>query len=189
MGIGTVTDLKICRFANLKMSLSLINTADPIALRYLMTETIFGVATDGMTKATVETRPEASEPESARIPSPPPQFSFYGKNKRHYLFLTEDKQHEWMSEPAMGAFIKTLAALRLTTDDVAVLNVAKLAELPSIDDLSLFFSPKVVICLGVAVGAAEQEGLTVIDTYSFDEMLTDAEKKRLFWTTIKPLLV
>ena len=170
------------------MSLPTINTADPIALRYLMTETIFDVAGEAISAAE-ETLPEAPEAGQARKPEQTPQFSFFGKNRLGYLFLTQERQYEWMSELAMEAFIKTLAALKLASDDVAVLNLAKLAESPSIDDLGLFFKPKVVVSLGASIAWSELGGVKVIQTYAFDEMLADAEKKRLFWTTIKTLLV
>ncbi|WP_353124717.1 hypothetical protein [Parapedobacter pyrenivorans] len=162
-----------------------INTSDPIALRYLMTETIFDVAHNAINAV----EPPAREAEFLGEPKQVPRFSFCGQNQRNYLFLTQDRQNEWMSGTAMDAFIKTLAALKLTMDDVAVLNLARLTEAPSVGDLSLFFKPKVVVSLGASLVWPEQQGIIVFPTHSFDEMLTDAEKKRVFWTTIKTLLV
>lgn len=154
------------------MSSSTINTADPIALRYLMTETVFGIS---------------SEP--ARKLERTPQFPFYGKNEKKYLFLTDEKQHEWMPQAAMDAFIKTLAALKLAENDVALLNLAKLAGAPSVDQLTSFFKPKVVVNLGTAFVWPEQGDVNVFHTHTFSDMLADAEKKRVFWTTIKRLLI
>lgn len=184
------------------MSRSTLNTSNPIALRYLMTETIFwmgeGATSAGVAVApdAVETReetpgkqPEAPVAESGGTPNQPPQFLFYGGNKRHYLFLTQAGPHEWMSEPALDAFTKTLGALKLTVDDVAVLNMAKLPQKPAPADLAVFFNPKVVICLGVPFPGPRLGGITVFEAPSFDEMLLDAEKKRVFWTTIKSLLI
>jgi len=150
-------------------SLSL-HTTDPLALRYLMTETIFGM----------------DEP---TVPGVAPRFSYYGGNKRNYLFLTHETRYEWMSESALEAFAKTLAALKLSVDDVAVLNVGKLPAVPAKSDLIAFFRPKVVVTLGAALPWDATDGLTVFEAHSFDEMLVDAEKKRLFWATIKTLLV
>src|SRR5690606_25579506 len=90
----------------------------------------------------------ASEPESAKSEQAAPSFIFLGKNERNYLFLTDEQQHEWMPEAAMEAFVKTLAALKLTVNDVAVLNLAKLAVAPPIDQLARFFNPRVVVNLG-----------------------------------------
>ncbi len=162
-----------------------LNTSDPIALHSLMTETIFDVGTDMATQSNDELDAAAPATQQDRAQS----FAFYGKNKRNYLFLTEEKQHQWMSVAALDAFTKTLAALKLTADDVAVLNVDKLTETPSVDSISVFFKPKVVVCLGASFTWPEQDGITVFRTHSFDELLADAEKKRIFWSTIKTLLV
>lgn|SRR5690554_3567361 len=154
------------------MSLPDLNTADPIALRYLMTETIFGVEAQSISEA-----------------GKTPHFPFYGKNKRKYLFLIEEKRYEWMSEAAMDAFIKTLAALKLAGDDVALLNLARLVEPPSVDQLTSFFDPRVVVNLGTPFVWPEQHGVKLFHTHAFDDMLADAGKKRAFWIEIKRLLI
>src|SRR5690606_2832767 len=126
------------------MSLSPINTADPIALRYLMTETVFGVEGAAVDPpGVVQNAPPEREPQQAAL-----SFTFFGQNKRNYLFLTHEQQHDWMPEAAMAAFIKTLAALNLAEVDVALLNLATLAKPPSVEQLTRFFKPKVVINLG-----------------------------------------
>ncbi|MGV3763888.1 hypothetical protein [Parapedobacter sp.] len=167
------------------MSQSTINTVDPIALRYLMTEALFAV--DGnAAEALAAVQKATSEPEPRQAV---PSFDYFGQNKRNYLFLTHEQQHDWMPEAAMAAFIKTLAALNLAEDDVALLNLATLAGPPSVEQLTLFFKPKVVINLGTPFAWPEQEGLNIFHTYAFGEMLADAEKKRAFWTAIKRLLI
>ncbi len=152
---------------------SSLMTADPAALRYLMTETIFSIC----------------ETELEVVANTSPRFPFYGGNKRNYLFLTHDMQCEWMSAAALDAFTKTLAALKLTLEDIAVLNIARLGEAPAKPDLVAFFHPKVVIALGATLPWDESGDIRVFKTHSFDDMLVDAEKKRVFWTTVKTLLV
>ncbi|MFC3197908.1 hypothetical protein ACFOET_09815 [Parapedobacter deserti] len=157
-----------------------------------MTETIFGmegrkgdVAAEQLSQAMPTAKPAAS-------------FSFYGQNRRNYLFLTRETQYEWMSVNAMDAFLKTLAALKLTSDDIALLNVGRLSVFPQEDDLFSFFKPKTVVSLGVALPWTELnnaapvmdcKGVRLFRTYTFDEMLADADKKRQFWTTAKTILV
>jgi|SRR5690606_15991249 hypothetical protein len=174
-----------------------IRTTDPVALRYLMTETLFG--TGDAPASPVETgRHAAVQPGHPAIATPSesmappiiaPSFRFYGGNKRNYLFLNQDTQHEWMSPPELEAFTKTLAALKLTLDDVALLNLHALSPFPSKEDLIVFFKPRVVVALGVSHSWEELEDIAVFNTCTFDEMLVDAEKKRLFWNTVKTLLV
>ncbi len=176
------------------MPKSTLNTSDPIALRYLMNETIFGIgkadtlATDGGVLSDKMAQKQLLH------------FRFYGKNKRNYLFVTEEQAHEWMSIAALEAFTKTLAALKLTMEDVAVLNLATLKTSPQKEDIISFFSPKAMVFLGAPLQSlgleglsskmvAEYNGIAVFHTCTFDEMLADGEKKRLFWTTIKTLLI
>lgn len=172
------------------MSLPTLNTVDPIALRYLMTETVFGVdgnvvdVPPGKREETTSAEPGAVKPDRTETP-----FVFYGHNKRNYLFLTEERQYKWMPETAMDAFVKTLAALKLPEADVALLNLAALAEPPTVDQLALFFNPKVVVNLGTSFTWPEQPGTTIFHTHTFADMLADAEKKHIFWTTIKKLLI
>ena len=156
-----------------KMDGSSMLTGDPVALRYLMTETIFGIG----------------EPLDATPEDTTPQFSYYGGNRRHFLFLTHDPQNKWMSAAALDAFSKTLGALKLSADDVAVLNMAAFPVVPAVADLVAFFKPKVIVALGATLSGAPSEGVEVFNTHSFDEMLVDAEKKRAFWTTVKTLLI
>ncbi len=126
-------------------------------------------------------------------------FVFYGKNKRNHLFLTFEAHHEFMSEMALDAFTKTLQALKLTLDDVAVLNLGALPSAPKKEEIISFFNPKTMVFLGTSsqsVGlddisaktVVEHGGIRIFHTDTFDEMLADGEKKRIFWTTIKTLL-
>ncbi|MFB2119746.1 hypothetical protein [Parapedobacter sp. 2B3] len=170
------------------MSLPTIHTVDPIALRYLMTETIFDVE-DGMGSMIEGAAVEPMDVSVDHKPTPGLQFPYSGQNRRNYLFLTDEKQHEWMSGAAMDAFVKTLGALKLAVDDVAVVNLAKLASSPSVTDLAVFFNPRVVVNLGTSFVWPQQDGVTVFHTHAFDDLLVDTEKKQIFWTTIKRLLI
>ncbi len=178
------------------MSLHNINTSDPIALRYLMSETIF---VSDMEEAGVSATDDVPGAQVKEHPKEEREFVFYGQNKSNYLFLTHEKQFQFMSDAALEAFTKTLAALKLASDDVAVLNLAIGSPAPRKDAILSFFKPKAMVFLGVAPETvqldivplqtvAQCDGVTVFHTCTFDEMLTDGEKKRIFWTTLKTLL-
>ena len=171
------------------MPKSALNTIDPVALRYLITEPIFDVG-EQVDQASAPASAMASEPRQVEKPEPEAlSFTFLGQNKRNFLFLTDEQQADWMTGAAMDAFVKTLVALKLTVDDVAVLNIAKLTTRPSSDQLVQFFKPRVVVNLGTPFSWLEQPGVKLLHTHSFNEMLVDADKKRTFWTTIKTLLI
>ncbi|SFC27261.1 hypothetical protein SAMN05421747_107110 [Parapedobacter composti] len=180
------------------MAMSSIQTTDPAALRYLMTETLFGISEEAPVKETGDGL--AVAPVAPAAEAVAPKFPFYGKNGRNYLFLASEPQHEWLSSPALDALAKTLAALKLTVDDIALVNLGRLSTSPKQDDIFTFFSPRIMVSLGVPLPweglgtpapntVLTYHGITVFHTFSFDEMLADAEKKRLFWSTVKTLLI
>lgn len=167
------------------MSQSTIHTVDPVALRYLMTEALFAV--DGnAAEAPAAVQKATSEPEAQQTV---PSFDYFGQNRRNYLFLAHEEQHQWMPQAAMDAFVKTLAALKLTEDDVALLNLAGLAPSPSVEQLIAFFKPTAVVNLGTPFAWPAQDGIHILHTHAFTEMLVDAEKKRAFWLAVKQLLI
>src|SRR5690554_1681310 len=175
-----------------------------------MSETLFAI--EGEDAPAEETRAAADapvaqpavaipEPETEASPaaSPPSEFAFLGENQQGYLFVTDDAQADGMSAAAMDAFTKTLAARNLSLADVAVFNVARHTGSLAFADVVAFFKPRAVVLLGPP---ASQFGLPdvpsntvgkvgdtpVFQTYSFDVLLADAEKKGAFWPVLKSLL-
>src|SRR5690606_15056302 len=157
-----------------------INTSDPTALRFLMNDVIFSIGDNAKPS-------NARQEEQSRLVG-------YGQNRRNYLFLIQEKKHRWMSAEAMEAFTKTLAALKLSVDDVTLLNLETSPGKPQMEDIIFSFLPKVMVLLGVtpqSVGLnhlpneplSDYNGITVFCTCTFDEMLIDGEKKKLFWST------
>lgn len=176
-----------------------------------MSETLFSIG-DGpsiskeedvsaMSTTQAEEKP-AIDPQVTPVETPvvTPAFSFLGENKRHYLFVTHEHAYDYMSSPAMEAFSKTISALKLQLADIAVINLAKYQQPIAIIELFNAFAPEAIILLGLpakSLGLADtdpnsimkHEGIKVFQTYSFETMLTDADKKRDFWTTLKTILV
>lgn len=176
------------------LSKSNLNTSDPIALRFLMSETIFVSAERNAEVAMDHVQEPPNQPNEEAL-----TFTFYGENKRNCLFLTNEQQHEFMSDEALDAFIKTLSALNMTSADIAVFNLGAGPAIPQQTDVISFFKPRTMVFLGVdpeiiglaamsAQTVAEFNGMTLFNTCTFDEMIADARRKRLFWTMIKTLL-
>lgn len=190
-----------------------LHTTDPLALRYFMSETLFSIEEDSGEAMPVveevatdrgmvgENRGPSSEVETAaEVEHVVPTFRFTGANQRKYLFITDDSQSDFMSEAGMDAFLKTIGARKMELADVAVFNVAHHAGALSWTDLLAFFKPRAVVLLGPAatrLGVAdipanslEKIGdIPVFQTYSFDVLLADMEKKTAFWPVLKSLLI
>src|SRR5690606_34222488 len=121
--------------------------------------------------------------------------SYWGSNEKNVVFLIRSSAVDYFSPEAEDAFLKTIAALKLTINDVSIVNLAKTST--SFDDVKKVLNPRFCIyCEGE--GKAKQGrfntlfvegGLTFLYTYSFEEMLRDVNMKRAFWNAIKEIKV
>ncbi len=137
-----------------------------------------------------------SAQEGVLASDPTQPFSFMGMNKSRILYLIENAEESYFSPSALDAFTKTLHALRLSVDDVAVLNLAQIERKLNLDEIVSFFNPQKIIFAGaspVKMGltdlevnrASMQQAVQLLYTYSFEEMLTDTNKKKAFWQAVK----
>lgn len=163
-----------------------LNTNNPFALRYLMDDTLFAFEFDAPINLDQPTRTTHLS------------FSHLGANKNRILYLIENEAENYFSPAALDAFSKTLNALGLSLEDVAVLNLGQVKEDLVFEDLCAFFNPHKVIFAGaspIKMGvkdlamnvASTQETVKLLYTYSFEEMLLDTTKKKLFWQAVKTL--
>lgn len=170
-----------------------------------MSETLFLIEGDGYPVMDDKILPLGAKAGSVISAGPidaevPPTFAFIGENKRRYLFVTDDAQSDYMSEAGLDAFLKTLGARKLALADVAVFNLAHHQGSVTFADLVVFFKPLAVVLLGppaTRLGMSEIQAnslakvgdIPVFQTYSFDVLLGDNEKKAAFWPVLKSLLV
>jgi len=165
--------------------MSLLNTTNPIALQAFMSETIFGM---DMSKNEVKEEVLIEKEPDIIIDS-------LGANKKNILFIVDDLNNDFFSKDAELAFIKTLGALKLTIEDVAVINYKRIGGSITFDQIKKEFTPKACVFLGSSptrfnMNFAENiitndKDMQFLNSFSFEEMLTDAAKKRMFWDAIK----
>src|SRR5690606_5086352 len=111
------------------------------------------------------------------------------------LFLIRNSAVDYFSPEAEDAFLKTIAALKLTIDDVSIVNLAK-TNTP-FEVVKKALNPRFCIyCEGESEATqgrfntlVVEDGLTFLYTYSFEEMLSDVNMKRAFWNAIKEIKV
>ncbi len=173
--------------------MSRLLTQNPIALRFLMSETVFRSAVENRLAEKMSIDSIKNDlPLSDNIE---PDFLFWGSNERNILFLTQNLEEDYFSIDAEDAFLKTLAALNLSLNDVAVFNRRKVDE--STDRICEVLNPKICIfCEGENESnkanfnkISTVEGVACLYTFSFEEMLTDTNKKRAFWNAIKGITI
>jgi hypothetical protein len=175
--------------------MSQLLTQHPIAIRILMSETIFSSSDiDELTDRSLKDH-NLTQSEDILFEDANPDLLFWGSNEKKVSFLIRNSAFEYFSTEAEDAFLKTLTALKLTINDVSVVNLANNAT--SFDEIKKVLNSKFYIyCEGENEENRnffnrlfEKDGLTFLYTYSFEEMLTDVTKKRTFWNAIKEIKV
>lgn len=170
-------------------------TDNPAALQALMSETIFS------TGFTVDTAPVSTEGTVAQVEfdSSEEEFVFQGDKGTGVLFILRYPDFPYFSPQAEDAFVKTIGALQLTPQTVAVVNLANPQNPNEFKRIMEFFKPTKITLLGVEPVSLKLPEIahnsymkgriaTVFNTFSFEEMFADVNKKKLFWGEFKSFI-
>ena len=182
-------------------------TNNPAALQALMSETLFG-ADDILPAAALEASP-AIALQSAPAVSPAvdvavgtaamEEFVFQGDKSTGILFILRYPEFPYFSPQAEEAFVKTIGALQLNLQNVAVVNLANAHNPNDFKRIMQFFKPSKITLLGVEPASlklpliahnAYMKGKVAIvfNTFSFEEMFADISKKKAFWSEFKTFI-
>ncbi|MFC0518839.1 hypothetical protein ACFFGT_31790 [Mucilaginibacter angelicae] len=136
------------------------------------------------------------EPQTV-VKTPAADFKYMGKNLKSFLVLTNYKTAEFINAEHLTALENILKRKELGPDDVAIFNLANYNE-TKFSQLKPFFKPTKVLVLGE--GALPQDikvlklnkpvtsnGITVLYSFSFDEMMDNVDYKKAFWEQVKTL--
>lgn len=179
------------RFYLSLLTMSRLLTRNPIALSFLMSETIFSPAVENTQPENIPIDDGLKKSECSLSNNNEADLLFWGSNGSNILFLIQNPEEKYFSYEAEDAFLKTLAALKLSLKDVAVINRGKAEK--SIGEINKVMNPKVcIVCEGenkanqsIFNQIADVDGVACLYTYGFEEMLADTNKKRSFWNAIK----
>jgi len=163
-----------------------LNTNNPYALRYLLNETVYAF----------EITKKDGEPNEEPLVELSPDYEFLGGNKKQILYIVENQAHAYFSSGALDAFSRTINALGLSMEDIAVFNIVE--HTINFDQICTYFSPQKIILAGASPTQLTLNNLSLNDpltinnvkvlyTFSFEEMLTDIERKKTFWQQVKTL--
>ncbi len=166
-------------------------THNPAALQALMSEAIFTHDAADWDAVAVK---EILAPESAGE-----EFIYRGDKSTGILFILRYPAFPYFSPQAEEAFVKTIGALKLTLSNVAVVNLANAHNPNDFKRIMSFFEPKKITLLGVEPASLKLPDIghnsymkgrvaTVFNTFSFEEMFADVEKKKLFWAEFKTFI-
>src|SRR5690606_5139810 len=173
--------------------MSQLTTNNPIALQALLSETLF---VPKETEAHVSSQPPVADDTSAVETE---EFIYQGDKSTGVLFILRYPDFPYFSPQAEEAFVKTIGALQLTKENVAVVNLASPHRPTDCKRMMQFCQPTEIPRLGLEPIAAKRPEIahssymtgrvaTVFHTFSLDEMLADVQKKRLFWHEFKTFI-
>ena len=170
-------------------------TDDPNALRFLMTEDIYNVnEVINPGPGTMDTTIEESK---EQIPAEKPglEFAYLGENNRYFLVLVEDNSRKELSNEHKEMLLKIMSAKNLELRDLAIVNLA-LYPKATFSELKEFFSCNRIVLFGInpqkiglpAIASNKAEkymDVKVLPGFSLEEMSSNTDKKREFWSVMK----
>lgn len=162
-----------------------MKASDPAALQYLMTEDIYLISEEELAKTSVDS-PESS-----------PAFNYLGENNKFMLLLIQEDSHPNLRSNELEALANILGAKRMSIKDVAIVNQRKYSA-SSWKEFKAYFACSSIVLFGIDPqevkirplpknAITDFEGMQVLFTYSFAEMLDSVDKKREFWNQMKKL--
>jgi hypothetical protein len=125
------------------------------------------------------------------------EFNYLGKNNKNFLVLVNYADQEHIAPGHLTALENILKRKDLHMDDVAILNVYKHSPL-KLTQLAAYFAPTRLVIMGKD---ALPEGIGnlplnqplqgkkthVLYSFSFDEMMSSNDNKKIFWEHMKTL--
>lgn len=186
--------------------MSRLLTEDPVALQVLMNETLFGTVEDIKKEMWSDHSFQQPSPQTITTPSEEresrttaEEFIFRGAKEKGIVFILRYAERDYFSTGAQDAFEKILTAVGISPKEVAVVNLANAHNPNDFKRIMAFFKPTKIILLGVDPASlvlpaiplnAYMKGkiATVFNTFSFEEMFVDIEKKKAFWQEFKRFL-
>jgi len=176
-------------------------TRNPAALQALMSEALFSTGEDLSVAPAVEAAVAVADTAVAtpQVTSAQEEFIYQGDKSTGVLFILRYPAYPYFSPAAEEAFVKTIGALQLNLQNVAVVNLANAHNPNDFKRIMAFFQPKKITLLGVEPASLKLPAIahnaymkgkiaTVFNTFSFEEMFADIAKKKAFWGEFKSFL-
>lgn len=168
--------------------MSELRSDNPVALQFLITEEIYLI--DKPENVAADIRSEEEED-----PSEFTGFDYIGENNKYMVLLVSSSSHLHMAPPELDALQRTLVAKGMDLKDVALLNVHRYPN-ASFNQVKAFFACNKIVLFGIDPAKLQipaqamnvpgvHEGVSVLLTSSFTEMMTDLEKKKQFWNVMR----
>lgn len=164
-----------------------------------MSETIFSTGFSAQEDVSSSVSNTTTIPQPNTATGSAEEFIYQGDKSTGVLFILRYPEYPYFSPQAEEAFVKTIGALQLTPHNVAVVNLANPHNPNDFKLIMQFFQPRKITLLGVDPASLKLPAIahnsymkgkiaTVFNTFSFEEMFVDVEKKKLFWGEFKTFI-
>jgi hypothetical protein len=161
---------------------------NPAALRFIIDDDLYLLDKDKI--VTTISAPAVTETAAA-------EFKYIGSNKKNFLILVHYGDKEFMDDVHLTALENILKRMELYIDDVAILNIANHTAI-TLEEITSYFNPQKILLMGQKAFPQKMEAPVLnqpkqlkkcraLYSFSFDEMMSSNENKRVFWEQMKLL--
>lgn len=161
---------------------------NPAALRFIIDEDLYLLNND---------KHAPTIPASPLVETPTAEFKYMGDNKKSFLIIVHYADKEFIDDAHLIALENILKRKELYLDDVAILNIARHNHIPY-EEIITYFKPGKLLLMGEKTLPQTISNLVLnqpkqladclaLYSFSFDEMMTSNENKRVFWEQMKTL--
>ncbi len=131
------------------------------------------------------------------IPAKNDGFDYLGENNKYILIIVNNENEKFLNKVDLAFLTKIMGAKKWFLEDVAIVNMAKYANL-DFDELKAFFACSKIVTFGFnpavlnIVGAVANKKTTyknvaVLGTWDLAKIQSDVPKKTIFWNQLKEL--
>lgn len=129
------------------------------------------------------------------ISTPQTDFKYLGENNKYILIIVKEPEADFLRSVDLTFLLKILSAIKLTLDDVAIINTEK-NEALDFDSLKNFFAFTKIITFGinpkllqidtaVANKISIFKNTPILGTWDLPKLQADTSKKTIFWNELK----
>lgn len=188
--IALIWVLTVKSFAYFWLKFVKLKIEEPGALSLILQEEIYLLKSERYLYNAISKQPPV-------VAEASPVLHFLGKNKSNFLILVYYPDNEFMHDIHRAALENILKRKELGLDDVAIVNLHHHSAVDA-ETLMAYFSPKKIVIMGsgafphgmqkINLNRIEQnDNRATLYSFSFEEMMNDNERKRLFWEQMKTL--
>ncbi len=124
-------------------------------------------------------------------------FDYLGENNKYILIIVNNENEKFLNKLDLAFLLKIMSAKKWVLEDVAIVNMAKYANL-DFEDLKTYFACSKIVTFGFnpavlnIVGAVANQktmykNVAVLGTWDLPKLQADVPKKTIFWNQLKAL--